>query len=76
MWMDLFHSQTSSNSEPDSQVVNTDLSYVAGYATGDYGAVYNYPLYFVLKELIVFGMLAWICLEGFPSAILNTSSSL
>ena len=32
------------------EVVDPDLSYVAGYATGDYGAVYNYPLYFVLKE--------------------------
>ena len=32
------------------EVVNTDMAYVAGYATGDYGAVYNYPLYFVLKE--------------------------
>lgn len=36
--------------EPGSKVVNTDMAYVAGYATGDYGAVYNYPLYFVLKE--------------------------
>lgn len=54
MWKDLFHQRTSPNSEPDPQVVNTDLSYVSGYATGDYGAVYNYPLYFVLKELIVF----------------------
>jgi len=36
--------------EPGPKVVNTDMAYVAGYATGDYGAVYNYPLYFVLKE--------------------------
>lgn len=35
---------------PTTQVVNTDMAYVAGYATGDYGSVYNYPLYFVLKE--------------------------
>ena len=26
------------------------MAYVSGYATGDYGAVYNYPLYFVLKD--------------------------
>ena len=32
------------------QVVNTDMAYVSAYATGDYGAVYNYPLYFVLKD--------------------------
>ncbi|CAJ1412909.1 unnamed protein product [Effrenium voratum] len=37
------------------QVVNTDMAYVAGYATGDYGAVYNYPLYFVLKDIFVPG---------------------
>lgn len=37
------------------EVVNTDMAYVAGYATGDYGAVYNYPLYFVLKDIFVPG---------------------
>ncbi|CAJ1330810.1 unnamed protein product [Effrenium voratum] len=37
------------------KVVNTDMAYVAGYATGDYGAVYNYPLYFVLKDIFVPG---------------------
>ena len=40
--------------EPAPKVVNTDMAYVAGYATGDYGAVYNYPLYFVLKERQLF----------------------
>ncbi|CAK9115086.1 unnamed protein product [Durusdinium trenchii] len=37
------------------EVVNTDMAYVAGYATGDYGSVYNYPLYFVLKDIFVPG---------------------
>eukprot|EP00931_Biecheleriopsis_adriatica_P030558 TRINITY_DN1800_c0_g1_i1.p1 TRINITY_DN1800_c0_g1~~TRINITY_DN1800_c0_g1_i1.p1 ORF type:complete len:1473 (+),score=315.86 TRINITY_DN1800_c0_g1_i1:60-4478(+) len=37
------------------EVVNPELSYVTGYATGDYGAVYNYPLYFVLKDIFVPG---------------------
>lgn len=37
------------------EVVDPELSYVAGYATGDYGAVYNYPLYFVLKDIFVPG---------------------
>lgn len=37
------------------EVVNPELSYVAGYATGDYGAVYNYPLYFLLKDIFVPG---------------------
>ena len=41
--------------EPGPKVVNTDMAYVAGYATGDYGAVYNYPLYFVLKEQLFCG---------------------
>lgn len=40
--------------EAGPKVVNTDMAYVAGYATGDYGAVYNYPLYFVLKEQSAF----------------------
>jgi len=37
------------------EVVNTDMAYVSAYATGDYGAVYNYPLYFVLKDIFVPG---------------------
>jgi len=35
------------------EVVNGEMSYVAGYATGDYAAVYNYPLYFTLKDIFV-----------------------
>lgn len=37
------------------EVVNPDLSYVGSYATGDYGAIYNYPLYFTLKKIFVPG---------------------
>eukprot|EP00442_Polarella_glacialis_P051119 CAMPEP_0115092538 /NCGR_PEP_ID=MMETSP0227-20121206/26829_1 /TAXON_ID=89957 /ORGANISM="Polarella glacialis, Strain CCMP 1383" /LENGTH=1481 /DNA_ID=CAMNT_0002484383 /DNA_START=21 /DNA_END=4466 /DNA_ORIENTATION=+ len=38
------------------EVVSDDLSYVSAYATGDYGAVYNYPLYFMLKDIFVPGL--------------------
>eukprot|EP00933_Yihiella_yeosuensis_P036851 TRINITY_DN3066_c1_g3_i1.p1 TRINITY_DN3066_c1_g3~~TRINITY_DN3066_c1_g3_i1.p1 ORF type:complete len:1485 (+),score=281.53 TRINITY_DN3066_c1_g3_i1:270-4724(+) len=37
------------------EVVNPEMSYVANYATGDYGAIYNYPLYFILKDIFVPG---------------------
>ena len=37
------------------EVVSGEMSYVAGYATGDYGAVYNYPLYFALVDVFVPG---------------------
>jgi len=37
------------------EVVNGQLSYIAGYAFGDYSAVYNYPLYFTLVDIFVPG---------------------
>lgn len=37
------------------EVVQPELGYVSSYAFGDYGAVYNYPLYFVLNKVFVPG---------------------
>jgi len=37
------------------EVVNGDMKYVSSYATGDYNAVYNYPLYFMLRDIFVPG---------------------
>ena len=35
------------------EVVHGDMTYVASYAVGDYDAVYNYHLYFTLKDIFV-----------------------
>mmetsp|Transcript_107565 Transcript_107565/g.304183 ORF Transcript_107565/g.304183 Transcript_107565/m.304183 type:complete len:1470 (-) Transcript_107565:383-4792(-) len=37
------------------EVVNGETKYVSSYATGDYNAVYNYPLYFMLRDIFVPG---------------------
>lgn len=37
------------------EVVNGDMKYVSSFATGDYNAVYNYPLYFTLRDIFVPG---------------------
>ena len=41
------------------EVPSGDIELVAAYSTNDYSAVYNYPLYFTLRDVFLPGLKDW-----------------